>query len=122
MEMVDTGCRGEQMERTKGGDPDTRACARARVGTYTHIHMHTYTRTHTQTQSHTSAANYRCILIDMNDETHTQRWGNTSTKQAVAMCHRHGRCLIRACLASGDMIGPGGISVASSCIKRSEDG
>ena len=64
--------------------------------THTHIHIHTG---------------------EGGRETDTQRWGSTSIR-AVAMCHRHGHCLIRACLASGHMIGPRGISVASSCIKK----
>jgi len=40
------------------------------------------------------------------------------TVRAVAICHRHGRCLIRACLASGQSIVPGGIMVASSFRRR----
>ena len=43
-------------------------------------------------------------------------------QHVVQQWHVHGsdsgHCLIRACLASGDMIGPRGISVASSCIKK----
>ena len=47
MEMVDSGCRGEQMERKGGGDLRTRACARSRVGMYTHTRICTHARMHT---------------------------------------------------------------------------
>jgi hypothetical protein len=50
--MVDSGCRGEQMERKGGGElQHARSRTRARTQTHTHTHMHTYTRTHARTHT-----------------------------------------------------------------------
>ena len=143
--MVDSGCRGEQMERKGGGDLRTRACARSRVGMYTHTRICTHARMHTishmcgeiQVYAENSSRGNGLVARpshapglaaytrtkrereSRNSSSSSSDGRGGSTRAAALLLHRHGRSQIRAGLASGLVKEPVGNVVACHCIRRS---